>query len=86
MVFRGVILQTTPGVRKSQEICRRIKLRLDLWEIGHHTALCADTVAGRRLRTARTTRDNKETCVRTFNLNVGNGKIRAEVRGIRGQR
>ena len=35
MVFMGVILQTTPGAHKSQEIRCRIMRRLDLWKIGN---------------------------------------------------
>ena len=45
MLFMGVVLQTKLGVRKAQDICRRITQRLDLWEIGQYAALCSDTVA-----------------------------------------
>ena len=85
IVFMGVILQTTPGERKSYEICRSITRRLGLWEIRKHASLCLDTVAESQSRPARATKDNEETVARAFHSNVINGKIRAAVRGIRGQ-
>ena len=44
MVFMWVILQTTLGERKVHDIKCRIMRHLDLWEVGQHAALCADTV------------------------------------------
>ena len=81
----GVILQTTPGAHKSHKIRRRIKRRLGLWDIGNYAALCSDSVAESQSRPTQTTRDNEETEARTFNSKFVNSKIRAAVRGIRGQ-
>ena len=85
MFSMGVLLQITPGPRKVHDIFCRITMRLDLWDIGKHAALCLDTVVESQVWPAMTTWENYETKARTFNSKVVNGNIPEEVQGIRGQ-
>ena len=85
MVFMGVILQTALVEHKAQNFYFRITRRLYLWEIGKYGALCSDTAEESRYWPTQTTQNNEETEYRTLNLDIVNGKTRADIRGIRGQ-
>jgi hypothetical protein len=43
LMFAATVLQTTQGVRRAKDICRRLAQRMDLWDQGYFKALVDDT-------------------------------------------
>ena len=83
LVYSAVILQTTPGTMRAQDIRKRLTQRMDLWDQGRYDTL-VDATESELLRRAgsgrRTTND--ESAARQFNATVLSGRLRKAVRGL----
>ena len=82
LVFAATILQTTPGVRRSQEIRRRLARRMDLWDQGCLKALVDDTEVEIRSRFASPRPLNDDAKARAFNAKVLSGRLRSACRNL----
>jgi hypothetical protein len=83
LVFVAVVLQTSPGVRRAQDIRQRMKSRMNLWEQDQIAALVDNTEAEVRARTRLGKRSDDETAARAFNApRVLSGRLRSAVRTL----
>ena len=82
LVFVAVVLQTTPGVKRSRDIRRRLGHRMDLWYQGKFTALVDDTETEVQSRHGSHPVQDDETKARAFNSKVLSGRIRPAVRNL----
>jgi hypothetical protein len=82
LLFAATILQTTPGVRRSRDIRRRLARRMDLWEQGCYVALVDDTEVEIRSRISSTRPRDEEAQARAFNARVLSGRLRSACRSL----
>jgi hypothetical protein len=82
LVFAATILQTTPGVRRSKDIRRRLARRMDLWDLGCFSALVDDTEVEIRSRISSTRPPSEEAQARAFNAKVLSGRLRSACRNL----
>jgi hypothetical protein len=82
LVFVAVILQTTPGVRRSKDIRSRLTNRMDLWDQGQFKALVDDTETEVLRRDPSSGSQDDETRARSFNSRVLSGRLNSAVRAL----
>ena len=82
LVFAATILQTTPGVRRSQDIRRRLARRMDLWDQGCFSALVDDTEVEIRSRFASPRPLSDDAKARAFNAKVLSGRLQSACRNL----
>ena len=85
IVFVAVILQSTPGVRRSKDIRTRITQRLDLWEQGHYKALVDDTECEVLSYNPSPCVPSDDSKARSFHNTVLSGRLRSAVRKLTGR-
>jgi hypothetical protein len=82
LIFAAVVLQSTPEVRQAKDVRKRLTQRMDLWAQGSFAALCDDTEAEVRSRTASPRPSDDESQARAFHARVLSGRLRSAVRNI----
>ena len=82
-VLAALILQTTHGTTRAQDIRKRLTQRMDMWDKGKYDTLGdeMDNELLRRASSGRRTHDD-ESAEQQFNATVLSGRLRKAVRGL----
>ena len=82
-VLAALILQTTHGTTRAQDIRKRLTQRMDMWDKGKYDTLVdeTDNELLRRASSGRRTHDD-ESAAQQFNATVLSGRLRKAVRGL----
>ena len=82
LIFAAVILQRSPGVRRAQDIRRRLAQRMDLWDQGCFAALVDDTELEVLNKTSTQKSPDDDTRARSYNARVLSGRLNSAVRTL----
>ena len=82
LVFIATVSQTTQGVRRAKDICRRLAQRMDLWDQGHFKAVVDDTKGEVMSQCPSSRPPDADAQVRAFNARVLSGRLRTAVRTL----